>query len=46
MYQSPLLYFGGGTNVQGSFTHSDQGTGFPGHLDQGGLQVSGAKSIS
>jgi hypothetical protein len=44
-YQSPLLYFGGGTTVNGSFSYSDQGTGFAGHLDQGGLNVLGSKSI-
>jgi hypothetical protein len=44
-YQSPLLYFGGGTTVNGSFSYSDQGTGFAGHLDQGGLTVNGSKSI-
>ena len=44
-YQSPLLYFGGGTNVNGSFNYSDQGTGFAGHLDQGGLHVVGSQSI-
>ena len=44
-YQSPLLYFGGGTTVNGSFNYSDQGTGFAGHLDQGGLTVKGSKSI-
>ena len=44
-YQSPLLYFGGGTTVNGSFNYSDQGTGFAGHLDQGGLTVGGSKSI-
>ena len=44
-YQSPLLYFGGGTNVNGSFNYSDQGTGFAGHLDQGGLTVGGSQSI-
>jgi hypothetical protein len=36
-YQSPSLYFGGGTQVVGNFNYSDQGTGFPGHLDTGGL---------
>jgi hypothetical protein len=36
-YQSPLLYFGGGVKVDGNFSYSDQGTGFPGHLDTGGL---------
>jgi hypothetical protein len=46
MYQSPLLYFGGGTTVDGNFSYSDQGTGFPGHLDQGGLNVLGQTSIS
>jgi hypothetical protein len=44
-YQSPLLYFGGGTTVNGSFNYSDQGTGFAGHLDQGGLHVVGSQSI-
>jgi hypothetical protein len=44
-YQSPLLYFGGGTTVNGSFNYSDQGTGFAGHLDQGGLTVKGSTSI-
>ena len=44
-YQSPLLYFGGGTTVNGSFNYSDQGTGFAGHLDQTGLHVVGSKSI-
>jgi len=43
-YQSPLLYFGGGTKVNGSFNYSDQGTGFAGHLDTGGL-TAGSKSI-
>jgi len=38
-YQSPLLYFGGGTTVNGSFNYSDQGSGFAGHLDTGGLKV-------
>jgi hypothetical protein len=46
MYQSPLLYFGGGTNVHGNFTYSDQGTGFQGHLDTGGLVVNGHQTIS
>jgi hypothetical protein len=36
MYQSPLMYFGGGVTA-GSFTYLDQGVGFPGHLDTGGL---------
>ena len=44
-YQSPLLYFGGGTTVNGSLSYSDQGTGFAGHLDTGGLNVVGSKSI-
>jgi hypothetical protein len=44
-YQSPLLYFGGGTTVNGSFNYSDQGTGFAGHLNQDGLTVKGSKSI-
>ena len=44
-YQSPLLYFGGGTRVNGNFSYSDQGTGFAGHLDQGGLTVVGTTSI-
>ena len=44
-YQSPLLYFGGGTTVNGSFSYSDQGTGFAGHLDQGGLNVLGSNSV-
>ena len=44
-YQSPLLYFGGGTTVNGNFTYSDQGTGFAGHLDQGGLNVLGSNSV-
>jgi hypothetical protein len=41
-YQSPLLYFGGGTQVDGSFTYS---TGGVGHLDTGGLHVNGSTSI-
>jgi hypothetical protein len=45
MYQSPLLYFGGGVTV-GSFTYTDQSVGFPGHLDTGGLNVTGASSIT
>jgi hypothetical protein len=45
-YQSPLLYFGGGTKVDGNFTYSDQGVGFPGHLDTGGLTVLGTQSIT
>jgi len=45
-YQSPLLYFGGGTTVGGNFTYSDHGIGFPGHLDQGGLKVVGSTNIS
>jgi hypothetical protein len=44
-YQSPLLYFGGGTKVDGNFNYSDQGTGFAGHLDQGGLNVLRTKTI-
>jgi hypothetical protein len=36
-YQSPLLYFGGGTQVVGNFSYSDQGIGFAGHLDTHGL---------
>jgi len=44
-YQSPLLYFGGGTTVNGNFNYSDQGTNFAGHLDQNGLTVKGSKSI-
>jgi hypothetical protein len=44
-YQSPLLYFGGGTKVDGNFNYSDQGTGFAGHLDQGGLNVVAGKTI-
>ena len=43
-YQSPLLYFGGGTKVDGSFNYSDYGTGFAGHLDQNGLNVVRSKS--
>ena len=46
MYQSPLLYFGGGTTVEKNFNYSDQGTGFPGHLDRGGLHVVGQTNIS
>jgi hypothetical protein len=42
-YQSPLLYFGGGTKVDGNFTYSTAGVG---HLDQGGLQVIGTTNIS
>ena len=38
-YQSPLLYLGGGTTVNGSFNYSDQGSGFAGHLDRTGLTV-------
>jgi hypothetical protein len=45
-YQSPILYFGGGAKVDGNFSYSDQGTGFPGHLDKGGLTVLGHSSIS
>jgi hypothetical protein len=45
MYQSPLLYFGGGVTA-GSFTYSDTSVGFPGHLDTGGLHVTGASSIT
>jgi hypothetical protein len=45
-YQSPLLYFGGGTRVNGNFTYSDLGTGFAGHLDQGGLTVLGSTNVS
>jgi len=44
-YQSPLLYFGGGTTVNGNFTYSDLGTGFPGHLDKGGLTVLGGNNV-
>ena len=44
-YQSPLLYFGGGAKVDGNFNYSDQGTGFAGHLDQGGLNVVRTKTI-
>jgi hypothetical protein len=43
-YQSPLLYFGGPTTVN-NFNYSDLGTGFAGHLDQGGLTVLGSKTI-
>jgi hypothetical protein len=46
MYQSPLLYFGGGTHVNGNLNYSDQGTGFPGHLDTGGLTVGGHINVS
>jgi hypothetical protein len=45
-YQSPLLYFGGGTTVKGNFVYSDQGTGFKGHLDTGGLTVLKNTTIS
>ena len=45
-YQSPLLYFGGGTTVGKNFIYSDRGTGFKGHLDTGGLIVSGTSNIS
>jgi hypothetical protein len=45
-YQSPLLYFGGGTRVNGSFNYTDQGTGFKGHLDQGGLTVGKTTTIT
>jgi hypothetical protein len=45
-YQSPLLYFGGGTTVNGNFNYSDLGTGFRGHLDQGGLTVLGQSNVS
>jgi hypothetical protein len=45
-YQSPLLYFGGGTTVKGNFIYGDQGTGFKGHLDTGGLTVLKNTSIS
>jgi hypothetical protein len=45
MYQSPLLYFGGGVKA-GSFTYTDQSVGFPGHLDTGGLNITGATSIT
>jgi hypothetical protein len=46
MYQSPLLYFGGGTTVEKDFTYTDQGVGFAGHLDTGGLHVNGTTSIT
>jgi hypothetical protein len=45
-YQSPSLYFGGGTTVQGKFTYSDSGTGWAGHLDKGGLTVIGRQDIT
>jgi hypothetical protein len=45
-YQAPLRYFGSGTRVDGNFTYSDQGVGFPGHLDTGGLNVLGTSSIT
>lgn len=41
MYHSPLLHFEG-TTVQGHFNYSDQGTGWTGHFDQGGLTVLGS----
>jgi hypothetical protein len=46
-YQSPLLYIGGLTTtfVNGNFSYSDQGTGFPGHLDAGQLSVLGKMSV-
>jgi hypothetical protein len=43
-YQSPLLYFGGGVTVNGNFNYSDQGSGFPGHLDKGGLTAANLPS--
>ena len=45
-YQSPLLYFGGGTTVNGSFSYSDQGTGFAGHLTRVGSPLMGASPSS
>jgi hypothetical protein len=45
-YQSPLLYFGGGTEVDGTFTYTDHGTGWAGHLDTGGLSVIGKQTIA
>jgi hypothetical protein len=44
LYNSPLLYFAGGTTVNGNMSYSDQGTGWPGHLDKTGLQVLGSTS--
>jgi hypothetical protein len=44
MYNSPLLYFGGGTTVNGNLSYSDQGTGWTGHVDQTGLNVLGNTS--
>jgi hypothetical protein len=38
-YNSPLLYFGGGTTVNGNFSYGDQGMGFAGHLSTVGLSA-------
>jgi hypothetical protein len=47
MYDSPQLYFGSPTQVDKSFTYTDQGTGFQGHLDGlANLTVTGNKSIT
>jgi hypothetical protein len=45
-FNSPLLYFGGGVTVDKDFTYTDQGTGFTGHLDTGGIKVVGQTSIT
>jgi hypothetical protein len=45
MYNSPQLYFGSPTKVDRGLSYSDQGTGFPGHLDGLG-NLTGSQSIT
>jgi hypothetical protein len=54
-YLSPLLYFNkgfaldgvtlNGVTVDGNFNYNDLGTGFPGHLYTGGLDVKGSSNV-
>jgi hypothetical protein len=46
MYQAPYLYFGGGTKVDGSVTYVDNGSGFHGGFDQGGLSAIKGVSVT
>jgi hypothetical protein len=51
MYNSPQLYFGSPTKVDKGMSYSDQGTGFPGHLDglgslTGSMSITGNSTIT
>jgi hypothetical protein len=49
-YSSPLLYGGGGVQVNGNFSYTDNGIGQAGHFDQdfatNGFSVTGSKTVT